>query len=91
MLNVIQLTVNKYNKLQNDYICTLLSNKIKRVRCGGFAQQDKTLQYFSGPKFEPVIIKHLVSVSPKGKYHSVAFYSKCYYFFTKGIATSHSG
>ena len=35
--------------------------------------------------------QHLVSVSPKGKYHSVAFYSKCYYFFTKGIATSHSG
>ena len=35
MLNVIQLPANKYNKLQNDYICTLLSSKMKLVRGGG--------------------------------------------------------
>ena len=35
MLNVFQLPANKYNKLQNDYICTLFSSKIKRVRGGG--------------------------------------------------------
>ena len=48
MLNVIQLPANKYNKLQNDYIFTLLSSKITRVREGGEggAQQSKTLPFF---------------------------------------------
>ena len=51
MLNVIQLPANKYNKLQNDYICTLLSSKITRVRGGGeggegAAQQSKTRPFF---------------------------------------------
>ena len=50
MLNVIQLPANKYNKLQNDYICTLLSSKITRVRGGGGgeggAQQIKTRPFF---------------------------------------------
>ena len=79
MLNVIQLPANEYNKLQNDYICTLLSSKITRVRGGGEggAQQVKTLPFF-------FFTLNLVSVITAW-YYSVAFYSTCSYFLTKEL------
>ena len=77
MLNVIQLPANKYNKLQNDYICSLLSSKMKLVRGGGGgAQQRKTLPFF-------FFTSNLVLLS--------SFLFQMLLFFDKGIKTSHSG
>ena len=86
MLNVIQLPANKYNKLQNDYICTLLSSKITRVRGGGGreggAQQVKTLPFFFHFKFS--ISYNCVTLLSSFLFHM-------FLFFDKGIKTSHSG
>ena len=86
MLNVIQLPANKYNKLQNDYICTLLSSKITRVRGGGGGRgvhkRLKHAHFFFNFKF---------SISYNCVILLSSFLFHMFLFFDKGIKTSHSG
>ena len=86
MLNVIQLPANEYNKLQNDYICTLLSSKITRVRGGGGGRgvhsRLKHSHFFFHFKF---------SISYNCVILLSSFLFHMFLFFDKGIKTSHSG